>query len=330
MFFTVYNQSGGQGKSTITKDLGAVLADAGLDVLLIDLDAQHTSLSHYLNFNEEKRNPEADDLSLHLIDRPKGPFEDLIKEANENLHLLPSHTRLGNVDDLLDTHGEYLSSDKPSDWEYPRYKRLKTVLSNNDVYDNYDAIICDPNAKADTPYYLALYATRNVVIPAQSDDKGYESIEGVKDSAKNFAKEKNIDLGLNAVVPTMLDVHTSYDKKYARKMREDYHSPVFFKDIKAHTKAMNNSQTILEYFDHNGVSTSESQILPKYRTLALHIANTFGEPLPEGLWDESELWQGEPDIRSKKLLSGDGEFWGTVDLPFDNIRPKATETAEVN
>ncbi|MFB6198580.1 MAG: hypothetical protein ABEI52_09990, partial [Halobacteriaceae archaeon] len=45
------------------------------------------------------------------------------------------------------------------DWEYPRYERLLEVLRKNDVPSEYDVVIIDPNAKADTVYYMALYAT---------------------------------------------------------------------------------------------------------------------------------------------------------------------------
>ena len=46
MIFAFLNQKGGVGKTTLTANLGALLADMGLRVLLIDADVQ-PSLSKY-------------------------------------------------------------------------------------------------------------------------------------------------------------------------------------------------------------------------------------------------------------------------------------------
>ena len=181
--YAVYNQSGGQGKTTIARDLAAVHAEVGQRVLLIDMDAQNGSLSNYLGIDDNKRNPDADDLIYHLVEQGQGEFSDLIRTAEPNVDVLPSHKRLNRVDEFLDSHENYIKQTKPDDWEYPRYERLLDVLRKNDVPSEYDVMIIDPNAKADTVYYMALYATRNVVIPAVPTRSGFESIDGVADSA---------------------------------------------------------------------------------------------------------------------------------------------------
>ena len=117
---TVYNQSGGQSKSTITRDLAAAYAELDLNVLIADFDAQNGSVSNYLGVDEDKHNPDADDLTLHLIDQGKKPFRDLIHTTDDGIDAIPSHKRFNRVDQRLNQHADYLEASKPPEWEYPR------------------------------------------------------------------------------------------------------------------------------------------------------------------------------------------------------------------
>jgi cellulose biosynthesis protein BcsQ len=303
--YTVYNQSGGQGKTTIARDLAAAHAEVGQRVLLIDMDAQNGSLSNYLGVDDNKRNPEADDLTFHLVEQGQGEFSDLIRTAEPNVDVLPSHKRLNRVDEFLDSHENYIGQTKPDDWEYPRYERLLNVLRENDVPSEYDVVIIDPNAKADTVYYMALYATRNVVIPAVPTRSGFESIDGVADSAQGFAENQDINIGRTAVIPTMVDTRKGDHKDYARKLRDEYNAPVYFKSLSAFESAEEQYVSIFQLFNkhRSRIRKSERNILPKYRTLVATVCATFGNPLPQEAWDGEELFTGD-------------NFWGDVKMPF--------------
>jgi len=320
--YTVYNQSGGQGKTTIARDLAAAHTEVGQRVLLIDMDAQNGSLSNYLGVDDNKRNPEADDLTFHLVEQGQGAFTDLIRTAEPNVDVLPSHKRLNRVDEFLDSHENYIGQTKPDDWEYPRYERLLKILRKNDVPSEYDVVIIDPNAKADTVYYMALYATRNVVIPAVPTRSGYESIDGVADSAQGFAENQDINIGRTAVIPTMVDTRKGDHKDYARKLRDEYDAPVYFKSLSAFESAEEQYVSIFQLFNEHRsrIRKSERNILPKYRTLVATICATFGNPLPEEAWDGEELFTGD-------------DFWGDVEIPFadaDVADGSIAQTAGVN
>ncbi len=303
--YTVYNQSGGQGKTTIARDLAAAHAEVGQRVLLIDMDAQNGSLSNYLGVDDNKRNPEADDLTFHLVEQGQGEFSDLIRTAEPNVDVLPSHKRLNRVDEFLDSHENYIGQTKPDDWEYPQYERLLNVLRENDVPSEYDVVIIDPNAKADTVYYMALYATRNVVIPAVPTRSGFESIDGVADSAQGFAENQDINIGRTAVIPTMVDTRKGDHKDYAQKLRDEYDAPVYFKSLSAFESAEEQYVSIFQLFNkhRSRIRKSERNILPKYRTLVATVCATFGNPLPQEAWDGEELFTGD-------------NFWGEVKMPF--------------
>jgi len=320
--YTVYNQSGGQGKTTVARDLAAAHAEVGQRVLLIDMDAQNGSLSNYLGVDDTKRNPEADDLTFHLVEQGQGAFRDLIRTAEPNVDVLPSHKRLNRVDEFLDSHENYIGQTKPDDWEYPRYERLLSVLRENNIPSEYDVVIIDPNAKADTVYYMALYATRNVVIPAVPTRSGYESIDGVADSAQGFAENQDINIGRTAVIPTMVDTRKGDHKDYARKLRDEYDAPVYFKSLSAFESAEEQYISIFQLFNEHRsrIRKSERNILPKYRTLVATICATFGNPLPEEAWDGEELFAGD-------------DFWGEVEIPFadaDVSDETVDQTAGVN
>jgi cellulose biosynthesis protein BcsQ len=320
--YTVYNQSGGQGKTTIARDLAAAHAEVGQRVLLIDMDAQNGSLSNYLGVDDNKRDPEADDLTFHLVEQGQRAFSDLIRTAEPNVDVLPSHKRLNRVDEFLDSHENYIGQTKPDDWEYPRYERLLSVLRENDVPSEYDVVIIDPNAKADTVYYMALYATRNVVIPAVPTRSGYESIDGVADSAQGFAEDQDINIGRTAVIPTMVDTRKGDHKDYARKLRDEYDAPVYFKSLSAFESAEEQYVSIFQLFNEHRsrIRKSERSILPKYRSLVATICSTFGNPLPEEAWDGEELFTGD-------------DFWGDVEIPFadaDIADDAIDQTAGVN
>jgi chromosome partitioning protein len=320
--YTVYNQSGGQGKTTVARDLAAAHAEVGQRVLLIDMDAQNGSLSNYLGVDDNKRDPDADDLTFHLVEQGQGDFTDLIRTAEPNVDVLPSHKRLNRVDEFLDSHENYIGQTKPDDWEYPRYERLLEVLRKNDVPSEYDVVIIDPNAKADTVYYMALYATRNVVIPAVPTRSGYESIDGVADSAQGFAENQDINIGRTAVIPTMVDTRKGDHKDYAQKLRDEYDAPVYFKSLSAFESAEEQYVSIFQLFNEHRsrIRKSERNILPKYRTLVATICATFGNPLPEEAWDGEELFTGD-------------DLWGDVEIPFadaDVTDGAIDQTAGVN
>lgn len=302
--YTVYNQSGGQGKTTLTRDLAAAHAEAGHRVLLVDMDAQNGSLSNYLGVDDNKRNSDVDDLTLHLVERGKGPFNNLIKNVTPQIDVIPSHKRLNNLSDILDTAADMYSYENSGD-EFPRFKQLLRVVQENSLADSYDVLIVDPNAKADTAYYMSLYATRNVVVPALPTRTGYESIEGVSDSAQGIASELDVNIGRLGVAPMMVDMRKGNHKEYALKLREEYDASVYFKSLGAFESAEEEYMSIFTYLkEHRDrIRRSEADILPKYRTLLATICNTLNHPLPSDTWEKTQIFTGD-------------DFWGDIDVPF--------------
>jgi len=304
--YTVYNQKGGQGKSTVARDLAVAHARAGEKVLVIDLDAQNGSISNYFDVDDDKRNEDADDITQHLIKRPKGDFEDLITATGEGVDVLPSHKRLNDLEKHLNRAENYFDS---AEEEFNRYQRLLEVLRDNNVHSEYDVIIADPNAKADDAYYLALYATRNVIIPAVPTRAGYESIQGVRDSAENMGDELDINIGLLGVVPTKVDMSKGSHKDYAKQLKDEYGAPVYYSELVAFEDSEDNKVSIWNFLEEfrSRDRKSEKDIRPKYRTLLAHVYAQADEPL-DVEWTADDVWVGD-------------DFWGDVDVPVDLKEP---------
>ena len=103
----------------------------------------------------------------------------------------------------------------------------------------------------------------------------------------------------------MVDMRKSDHKDYARKLRDEYDAPVYFKSLSAFESAEEQYVSIFRLFsEHRSrIRKSEQNILPKYWTLVATICAMFGNPLPKDAWDGEELFTGD-------------DFWGETEIPF--------------
>jgi hypothetical protein len=103
----------------------------------------------------------------------------------------------------------------------------------------------------------------------------------------------------------MVDTRKGDHKDYARKLRDEYNAPVYFKSLSAFESAEEQYVSIFQLFNkhRSRIRKSERNILPKYRTLVATVCATFGNPLPQEAWDGEELFTGD-------------NFWGDVKMPF--------------
>ncbi|NHN49333.1 ParA family protein [Halostella sp. JP-L12] len=195
--YTVYSEAGGVGKSTLAANLAVAHARAGLDVLVVPLDPQDGDLSRLFGVDDDRADGNADNLVRHLIDAPKGPFEDLIR-TTEDVDIVPEHNMLSDLSGHLSREQD--KAEQLGD-AYNIYAQLHRVLDEANVADKYDVLICDPPATESDHLYNAIYATRNLVIPVEPSAKGKASVEGLANLATNFADQLGIDVGVLAAVP---------------------------------------------------------------------------------------------------------------------------------
>lgn len=195
--YTVYSEAGGVGKTSLTANLAVAHARAGLNVLVVPLDPQDGDLSRLLGVDDDRADGDADNLVRHIVQSPRGPFEELIRTA-EGVDIIPEHNMLSDLSDFLDR--EQKQAETLGD-AYNIYAQLQRVLQDAGVADHYDVLICDPPATESDHLYNAIYATRNLVIPVEPSAKGQASVEGLEELATNFAGQLNIEVGVLGAVP---------------------------------------------------------------------------------------------------------------------------------
>lgn len=217
--YTVYSESGGIHKTTWTANLAEAHARQGFDVLVIDLDHQAANLTYLFDVEEGRDDPDADNLVRHVLGRPSGSFEDLIHSTDEGIDVLPAHDMLEEFTELLLQRERFEENMGDS---FNRYEQLYKILwDENNVHENYDVVIVDPNARAEIMLYNAIYATRTLVAPSKPAGKGNKSLDGLSGLLESMSENLNIDVGVAAVILSGVG-NTSTHRRYVEQMEDEY------------------------------------------------------------------------------------------------------------
>lgn len=274
--YTVYSEAGGVGKTSLAANLAVAHARAGLDTLVVPLDPQDGDLSRLLGVDDDRADSQADNLVRHMVNSPRGPFEDLIRTA-EGVDVVPEHNMLSDLADHLAR--EQAKAEDLGD-AYNIYAQLRRVLQEADIADEYDVLICDPPATESDHLYNAIYATRNLLIPVEPSAKGQASVEGLENLATNFADQLNIDVGVLAAVPNQ--VKNTRDQ---REMLENvpFSTPVVLGDRTSLMEGCWKQQcSAFRYVREfrNRRRDYEVETLAKFDELARYIENEVGLDAP--------------------------------------------------
>lgn len=269
--YTTYSEAGGVGKSTLAANLADAHTQQGRDVLAIDLDPQQGSLTYLLGISAERDSDDVDNIARHLIDRPKGSFDDLIHETPYGFDLVPSHNMLESLPQLLSRAQEM--ADDLGD-AFDTNDRLRQVLFDAGIPEEYDTIIVDPPATAGSHLYNAVSATRSLVLPVEPTGKGMQSIEGIEDVVTNLGAKLEFDVGVLAVVPNGVG-GTTNQEQYLKEIRElGYDAPVALRNRSSLFEGCWDRQsTAFHYvgYHRNRRRDYEVETLDKLRDLAAHI-----------------------------------------------------------
>lgn len=218
--YSVYSEAGGVAKTTTAANCAVAHARNGYDVLAIDLDPQNASLSYLFNVDEGRADGEADNLVRHLIGRPKGDLEDLIRTTDEGIDVLPTHNMHERLTELLLKTAEIEEQTHADpEYEFPKHAQLLNALRDAGIHEQYDILVIDPPANGEQAQNNALYATRNVVIPVELSGKGQQSIEGLEEVVAGIETSLDINVGVLALVPFKYE-GTNDQEHYLDRIRE--------------------------------------------------------------------------------------------------------------
>jgi len=205
--YALANQKGGVGKTTTVANLGAYLAEAGLRVLLIDVDPQ-ANLTSSLGVDKTRANPSI--YNALAGDRPLA--EVVLRSPRLKLWLVPSAPPLAGAEVELVTLDE-------------RELRLQRALTA--VADRYDYILIDCPPSLGLLTLNGLVAASGVIIPVQCE---YLALEGLTQLMRtlNLVRQRlNPHLVVRGLLMTMYDGRTNLAQEVVSQVAQHYPRLVF-------------------------------------------------------------------------------------------------------
>jgi len=204
----VFNQKGGVGKSTITCNLAAVSALAGMRTLVIDLDPQANS-SHYL-LGEQAENLEtrvadffAETLAFTFY--PKAVAEFVLPTRFEGLHLMGANAELDELQGKLES----------------RYKMFKLREALETLDDAFDAIYIDTPPAMNFYTRSALIAADSCLIPFDCDDFSRRALYTLLTGVQEIQQDHNPGLLVEGIVVNQFQARARLPGALVQELREE-------------------------------------------------------------------------------------------------------------
>ena len=185
---SLFNQSGGVGKSTLTMNVGYQLTQQGKKVLLVDMDPQG-SLTFFMGL--EPTELEQTIYESIIGDRPVPIHIDL-----NGLDLIPTNIRLSGAEI------ELVTADL-------RDFRFKEAIEP--IQDQYDFILVDCPPSLGLLSYIALVGSDFVLVPIQTQYKAFCGKELLLNTIARVKLRPNRQLKIAGFIPTMYSSRNSQD-----------------------------------------------------------------------------------------------------------------------
>ncbi|MBW3621312.1 MAG: AAA family ATPase [Actinobacteria bacterium] len=244
----VANQKGGVGKTTTTVSLGAALAMAGAQVLVVDLDPQGNATTG-LGLRAQEGAPSTYRVIVEQMD-----VEDAAEPtAVRGLHVLPSSLDLAGAEIEL----------VPA---FSRENRLKQALDA--VRDLYDVILIDCPPSLGLLTINALVAADQVLVPIQCEYYALEGLGQLMRTVKLVGDSLNRGLAVGGVVLTMFDGRTNLSQQVADEVR-GYFGDIAYQTIVPRTVRLSEAPS---YGQPIGVFDPASRGARAYQRLAREVA----------------------------------------------------------
>src|SRR5918996_1033293 len=204
--YAIANQKGGVGKTTTAVNMGACVAAAGSQTLLVDLDQQcNATVALGLDRDLEPNSYGCltGEVSVAEAARPAGP---------DNLWVVPAHRDLAGAT-----------------VELPRIEGSETRLRDmlGPVRERFASTLLDCPPSLGPVTVNALVAADRVIVPVQAEYLALEGLVQFLDTLGLIRRQLNPSLVLTGVVITMHDERTRLAQDVERELRGHFQELVF-------------------------------------------------------------------------------------------------------
>lgn len=248
----VSNEKGGVAKTTTSASLGAALAQQGMRVLLVDLDAQaNLTLSVGID-------PSSTPLCSANMLLSAEPVLNIIRKTEvENLDIIPSNKSMGTAERFLPVHQDY---------EY--FLRNALISVKND----YDFVVIDCPPYLGSVTTNAFVAADLLLVPTQAEYFSIYALRNLMDSVRNIRQKYNPKLTYRLIL-TMFDKRNKTHRLMHEQLRAKFNSGMLETVISIDTKVRESTIAGLPIIQH----APKSRAAVQYQAVAQEIIDYVKE-----------------------------------------------------
>lgn len=205
------NRKGGCGKTTVTVNIGAALAELGKKVLIVDLDSQAHS-TYYLGINPYTKEGNLFEFFNKYFKQEKYSPEDyIIKTKFKNISIIPSSSFLNEIS-LKEAKGREVA--------------VKELVEKFEK--KFDFILIDTSPSIGLFTKNALIAADEVMIPIEMHPLSVKGLAQMIREIYKINKDYNKELIISGIIPTLFNKRTRVYNAVLEELKKIFPEEIIF------------------------------------------------------------------------------------------------------